>query len=322
MAEWKRFNPGSTKATMVYNVGYNAAGKPIYINYADTFSTGTPPAQVSVWVDSIDYNASGKMTRRSSYKIGTGGTYMVPANFTNYYEYSGANLIRVVNALTANGDTAKMSKVEYDWDAQNKMTEFRIFVAVNYLSYKDSLYEQSRRSYLYDGTGKLDKINEQRYSGTLQPAYTYDAFVLQAGNKLRSVRRTDILNNFADSQVYFLNTAGNPDSVQIYFGISGGPQTYRGHILYSYTPGTPTGIAPIQNSSLIIYPNPAREALTIESECAIQQCNILNLQGALMLSAKGNSKQISINTNELPKGIYLVQILDERGNYTRKLVIE
>jgi hypothetical protein len=92
--------------------------------------------------------------------------------------------------------------------------------------------------------------------------------------------------------------------------------------LYTAEPLTPTSAKEINSVALLVYPNPAREAITVVSDRAIQQCNILNLQGALMLSAKGNGKQISINTNELPNGIYFVQILDERGNYTRKLVIE
>ncbi len=128
-------------------------------------------------------------------------------------------------------------------------------------------------------------------------------------------------SGFSDSMAYHRNASGLPDSVSIYFNIGNG-FIYYGRKLYTAEPLTPTSAKEINSDALFVYPNPAREAINVVSDRAIHQCNILNLQGSLMLSAKGNSRQMNINTNELPKGIYLVQILDERGNYTRKLVIE
>jgi hypothetical protein len=303
----KGSNPGSTKATMVYNVGYNASGKPVYINYTDTFSSGTPPDQVSIWVDSIEYNGLGKITKRSSYIKGTGGTYQVPANFTEYYEYSGTNLTGVLSALTAFGDTAKMSKIVYEYDGQNRMTRFSTFAAVNYLQYKDSLYEFMKRSFQYDGNGKLDKIDEQRYSGSgLQSAYFYDAFVLQNGNRMRSVRRTDVQGGFADSSIYFLNAAGNPDSVQIYFGIGGGSLLYRGHILFTYTPTIPTAIEPVANAiTFYNYPNPATETITVVS-AGSGSYQLLTLMGTEVLSGKLEEGKTDLNVAPVNRGMYLL----------------
>ncbi|MFA7380302.1 MAG: T9SS type A sorting domain-containing protein [Bacteroidia bacterium] len=303
----------------IYQTGYNAGGKLTYYNHVDSFYDGNTLTQTTVMVDSIYYNAAGKADRFDSYTKTISGVYAL--NWTTKITYdAGNNPVDVDYALTSNNDYAVLYRMKLTWDAQNRMTSHRYFPAYMYLQYKDSVYEQRSQYFSYDANGNLSLVVDSQYSGNgLAPNFIYNGFSFSSGKLMTIVRQST--SGFSDSMAYHRNATGLPDSVSIYFNIGNG-FIYYGRKLYTAEPLTPTSAKEISSVALLVYPNPAREGITVVSDRAIQQCNILNLQGALMLSAKRNSKQISINTNELPKGIYLVQILDERGNYTRKLVIE
>lgn len=76
------------------------------------------------------------------------------------------------------------------------------------------------------------------------------------------------------------------------------------------------------NNDIILYPNPTNKVLNInfngqEKPYFIQ---IRNYQGQLLEKKKiNNSNQISLNL-DLPKGVYIVEILSERKLYTKRFV--
>ncbi len=72
----------------------------------------------------------------------------------------------------------------------------------------------------------------------------------------------------------------------------------------------PTSSETLTNSKLKIYPNPAKDKLTVESTEKINFVEILDITGKLILKSsirKGASLQ-SININTLDKGIYFIKI--------------
>ena len=71
-----------------------------------------------------------------------------------------------------------------------------------------------------------------------------------------------------------------------------------------------------------IYPNPAKESVSILAENGIQNVMVYNLLGQQILTQdlKGKNKCI-LNTSDLSSGIYVVKILTEKGMVAKRLVI-
>jgi hypothetical protein len=74
------------------------------------------------------------------------------------------------------------------------------------------------------------------------------------------------------------------------------------------------------------YPNPSNGDVTIRSIIGAGQLNSINmfdLTGRQVLAQSGlNTSSYQINRNDLPSGIYLVQVVTEKGRGTIKLILE
>ncbi len=71
-----------------------------------------------------------------------------------------------------------------------------------------------------------------------------------------------------------------------------------------------------------IFPNPASEIVTIESDQVIERITVCNILGERVLSKQVSNKREQVNISELPKGIYFVTSVSEGIFFTQKLVIE
>lgn len=69
-----------------------------------------------------------------------------------------------------------------------------------------------------------------------------------------------------------------------------------------------------------LYPNPASNQITIETEnnIKIKKITIYNSLGQFITS----SRQTSINTSKLSQGIYIIEVFTDRGISSKKLIIE
>ncbi len=78
------------------------------------------------------------------------------------------------------------------------------------------------------------------------------------------------------------------------------------------------GNTPINNNSLIIYPNPSSGNIRIESNNIITQINIYSIEGKLMHRFdRVKSKTLSIDISDLNKGLYLIEVVDNKRNWTK-----
>jgi len=78
----------------------------------------------------------------------------------------------------------------------------------------------------------------------------------------------------------------------------------------------------IENVTTSIYPNPARDHISIESNKIIDEVMIYNNMGQLVYSGEFNNNQVLINTSNLITGMYLVQIRSGEVIEVSKITVE
>ena len=74
-----------------------------------------------------------------------------------------------------------------------------------------------------------------------------------------------------------------------------------------------------------VYPNPARNFVTISNttDALINNAEIVDMNGRVVKTQKvANVNEAQINISDLAKGVYMMKISSDRGNLTKKLVIE
>jgi hypothetical protein len=74
--------------------------------------------------------------------------------------------------------------------------------------------------------------------------------------------------------------------------------------------------------SVVIYPNPVNDILTVETQEAIGTVEIYNLIGAMVYSQKNCGNKVEINTVNLQSGIYFIHMMNDKVSETRKFVKE
>ncbi len=111
------------------------------------------------------------------------------------------------------------------------------------------------------------------------------------------------------------------DSIQMY--ISGGSGLWGAVAWYYYGKKTViNAITDYEPAIANIFPNPAKNILKIEllNRTKSANCFIYSLNGHLILSRKfiGNT---TINVSNLPRGMYIAEIVSERKQFLRKIII-
>jgi hypothetical protein len=74
--------------------------------------------------------------------------------------------------------------------------------------------------------------------------------------------------------------------------------------------------------SVVIYPNPVSDKLTVEAQEAIGMVEIYNLMGTEVYSQKNCSNKVEINTADLQGGIYFVHLTNDKVSEIRRFVKE
>jgi hypothetical protein len=86
---------------------------------------------------------------------------------------------------------------------------------------------------------------------------------------------------------------------------------------------TVSGIAETEMPCVRLYPNPAKDKLTVESdEAAIKGVEVLDIAGRIIAVETGQAAalQYPVSVASLPQGIYLLKIRTEQGIATKKFV--
>ena len=75
--------------------------------------------------------------------------------------------------------------------------------------------------------------------------------------------------------------------------------------------------------SMIIYPNPANENVVVETtDEASSLLSIRNIQGKVMYRAEISERKTEINVQNLPAGVYVIEIISEKFKLNKKLIVQ
>lgn len=105
-------------------------------------------------------------------------------------------------------------------------------------------------------------------------------------------------------------------------GNTSGDTIYTSSLLISQDPSTTTNVATVEKTSLKVFPNPASNFIFIESAGEIETATIFSASGQLIKSISVNHQQtIKLAVNDLHKGLYLVNVKTNQGDFVRKFQI-
>ncbi len=76
------------------------------------------------------------------------------------------------------------------------------------------------------------------------------------------------------------------------------------------------------NNIISVYPNPAKETITIETDATNQRLEITNLIGQTVYTSYIYNKKATINTSAFAKGVYILKLSSDKETVVRKFVKE
>jgi len=80
---------------------------------------------------------------------------------------------------------------------------------------------------------------------------------------------------------------------------------------------TSLGTGQVADAAFVLYPNPAKNTVSIESDATIDTISVRNALGQLVISLTG---QTTVDISGLARGTYFLQITSSEGKATKKLI--
>lgn len=84
----------------------------------------------------------------------------------------------------------------------------------------------------------------------------------------------------------------------------------------------PVSVVEFNSTPINLHPNPTSNQLHVSLESIPQTYQILDLNGKLIATDKANEQAFTIDVQDLPKGMYILQIQTEDGTGQEKFVVE
>lgn len=94
------------------------------------------------------------------------------------------------------------------------------------------------------------------------------------------------------------------------------------HFAYVYLDaecGNTVGIAPPDNQSANIYPNPAKDMISVTTQSAVNSFQLHDISGKLLLERLVNKSNFNIDVSSLNSGFYFISLQGNEGRIVRKL---
>ncbi len=267
------------------------------------------------------------------------GTYDYTVSYDGYATYSGqisitGNVLRQVMLTKASGNVSFMVKL----------------ADTEYANAAEITLDGQTATTSADGTVTFSDIANGTYtfSVTYNGYDTYTGQVVVEGN---DVDRQVLLGQVTSNVIFIVKNSDGQliDNAQVTFNGATGTTTSSGSVwFYSITNGTysfsvvydgyiefdgeievagndivenvalvSTGVEQVKESTMLIYPNPAKTTVTIK-DTNRHDIYIYNISGRMVKHISNTENDVDINISDLHQGIYSVKV----GNQVTKLIIK
>lgn len=78
----------------------------------------------------------------------------------------------------------------------------------------------------------------------------------------------------------------------------------------------------VTETDVTIYPNPTRGQINLNSDKEIVTVVVYNLLGKQVLNQTINANSSQLNLSDFPKGMYVINVIFDRGNLSKRLILE
>lgn len=82
------------------------------------------------------------------------------------------------------------------------------------------------------------------------------------------------------------------------------------------------GINELNANAVSVFPNPAKDVMTVQAINNIKEIQVYNATGQLVINQTVNAKTITVNTSGLTTGIYNLKAILDNGTINKKVVIQ
>jgi photosystem II stability/assembly factor-like uncharacterized protein len=82
------------------------------------------------------------------------------------------------------------------------------------------------------------------------------------------------------------------------------------------------GIGNINQNSVLVFPNPAKDFVTVQANTNIKEVTIYNATGQLVISNTCNAKSVNVAVTGLSTGVYTLKATLDNGTINKKIVIQ
>lgn len=161
-------------------------------------------------------------------------------------------------------------------------------------------------------------INIEWTTGTEQ---NNDFFTVQRstdGNDFSDIATVNGAGNSNENMEYYYSDTDYPLGKDLYYRIK---QTdYNGSNSFSWV----VDVKATSQNNLVLYPNPALDGdiITLKSVNKQNNISIYNSSGQLVKQISTDNYQYNLNSNELKPGLYILQIQNETGISSERLLIK
>ena len=204
--------------------------------------------------------------------------------YVRHYEYS----ISQESAITAAGELTSGGTGVFNVEMRNNSEE----EAVGDLSYE--IRKQADGSLAYEGTVRVGF-----------PAYTTSTVSIEQ----------PLTEDIFSEGAYTIAITGYLSATHSEFGFSTSITPSAFHIGSS-------GMEGIETGNVAVYPNPAKDFITVDCGEGISSVTIFSASGQLVKSIGGADAEGSIHMGDLPAGYYIVAVGTESGATVRKQILK
>ena len=204
--------------------------------------------------------------------------------YVRHYEYS----ISQESAITAAGELTSGGTGVFNVEMRNNSEE----EAVGDLSYE--IRKQADGSLAYEGTVRVGL-----------PAYTTSTVSIEL----------PLTEDIFSEGIYTIAITGYLSVTHSEFGFSTSITPSAFHIGSS-------GMEGIETGNVAVYPNPAKDFITVDCGEGISSVTIFSASGQLVKSIGGADAEGSIHVGDLPAGYYIVAVDTESGATIRRQILK